>query len=330
MINNNTYLNNITELMGLEEIWDNIAPKILENAIQATGTKTGALALLENGYVRVRLSGKSTASIRGAEFIYGQRTTPMEWLTMEKKITYAVRDAFSKKARKFIASDLVDAGIGSYLCCPMRVGDRRIGWLYVGYPYKSSFNKEIKSASMYVAERIAYAYLISEPTRVHHSIKKFLNDFLLNQTDQSSINNIFNHPISYQANIEANRVFVAHPFKNFPKEDFRESIRSSLKKLKLRAVFPDDELTNAHILQKLYVSIRDSQMSIFELSDWNPNVTLELGLALTLGKPTVLLVREDSKVISDLAGLDRIEYSQNVDLRKKLITMLPDFLKKTY
>ena len=45
-------------------------------------------------------------------------------------------------------------------------------------------------------------------------------------------------------------------------------------------IFADEKITNMHIMKKIETFIRGSDFSIFDISGWNPNVTLELGFAM--------------------------------------------------
>jgi hypothetical protein len=62
-------------------------------------------------------------------------------------------------------------------------------------------------------------------------------------------------------------------------------------------------------------NITKSDFSIFDLSNWNPNVALELGLAEGLKKQPgknyyiVLNTRRSSEVPSDIRGIQRLEYT---------------------
>jgi hypothetical protein len=72
---------------------------------------------------------------------------------------------------------------------------------------------------------------------------------------------------------------------------------------------------NTYLLDVTRENVLKSDFSIFDLTDWNPNVALELGLAQGLkktpGKPyyIVLNTRRSENVPSDIQGLQRLEYT---------------------
>jgi predicted nucleotide-binding protein len=63
--------------------------------------------------------------------------------------------------------------------------------------------------------------------------------------------------------------------------------------------------------------LQEASLCIFEISDSNPNVLFELGLAYMLGKTAILLAHKDSPgtQISDISGIHRIEYGDLVECR---------------
>ena len=124
------------------------------------------------------------------------------------------------------------------------------------------------------------------------------------------------------------RVFVAHPFADpFPVTDFRRSVDGVLKACDLAADYADQELTSAHILKKICRLIQECRFGIYDLTGWNANVALELGLAIGLQRPMVLLLdtRQSSDMPADLRGLDHIQYRSMSQLEQELQRKLPGF-----
>ncbi len=75
-------------------------------------------------------------------------------------------------------------------------------------------------------------------------------------------------------------------------------------------LFAETNLQTRHLLAILRGHIRKCDFSIFDVSTWNPNVALELGLGDGLNADYyITLNRKHSKnVPSDIQGLQRIEY----------------------
>src|SRR6185437_2404293 len=104
-------------------------------------------------------------------------------------------------------------------------------------------------------------------------------------------------------------VFVGCPYGGkFPFTAFR----ASLDHLPFRWYYADTHLSTKYLLGILTSYIKAVDYCIFDISLWNPNVALELGLAEGLGvEYYILLNRKLSKgVPADIQGLQRIEYEE--------------------
>jgi len=108
------------------------------------------------------------------------------------------------------------------------------------------------------------------------------------------------------------KVFVGHPFSgNFAVKKFR----GLFKDLPFAVQYGNTDIQTRHLLNIMKEQIIKSDFSIFDLSDWNPNVALELGLAEGLKKKALkkyyilLNTRRSMNVPSDIQGLQRIEYT---------------------
>jgi hypothetical protein len=76
------------------------------------------------------------------------------------------------------------------------------------------------------------------------------------------------------------QVFVAYSYRLYPKADYRKVYKELEEKFDVTFIFADEKITNMHIMKKIETFIRGSDFSIFDISGWNPNVTLELGFAM--------------------------------------------------
>jgi hypothetical protein len=108
------------------------------------------------------------------------------------------------------------------------------------------------------------------------------------------------------------KVFVGHPFSGrFPAKKFRKIF----KELPFDVIYGNTDVQTKHLLKVMKGHINISDYSIFDLSNWNPNVALELGLAEGLrnqpGKNYYILLntRRSAEVPSDIRGLQRLEYT---------------------
>lgn len=107
-------------------------------------------------------------------------------------------------------------------------------------------------------------------------------------------------------------VFVGHPFASrFPVTKFRKIFKD----LPFNVIYGNTDLQTKHLLNIMKSNIGKADFSIFDLSDWIPNVALELGLAEGLKKRPgknyyiVLNTRRSSDVPSDIRGIQRLEYT---------------------
>jgi hypothetical protein len=122
------------------------------------------------------------------------------------------------------------------------------------------------------------------------------------------------------------QIFVAYPYGLFPESDYRRVFKELEKAFDVQFVFADEKITNLHILQKIYGMIRESAFGIYDISGWNPNVTLELGMAYGLSEAPYLIVNpsvhESGEAPADLRGLDRLEWGSYTELSDVLTRLM--------
>jgi len=125
---------------------------------------------------------------------------------------------------------------------------------------------------------------------------------------------------------EARQVFVAYSYRLYPRADYRKVFNELAEAFKIDFVFADEKITNLHILQKIANYIRSSRFGIYDISGWNANVTLELGLAFGLNERAYIAIdpakTDVNEVPSDLRGIDRIQYSSYSELQEGLAKLL--------
>lgn len=116
-------------------------------------------------------------------------------------------------------------------------------------------------------------------------------------------------------------VFLACPF-----DKDMDKLVSHLNKLPWKIRVASDKITSDHLLKKITSEIKKCDFSIFDISGWNPNVCLELGLARGLDTEYYIInntsKRKDAP--SDIRGIDRVDYDWD---RRKNTLSLYDKLK---
>jgi hypothetical protein len=123
---------------------------------------------------------------------------------------------------------------------------------------------------------------------------------------------------------ERRTIFVAYPY-SIPSDDYRRPFGELAKAFRVKFVFADEEITNKQILDKITGMIRASRFSLFDITTWNANVALELGVAVGLQKDYYLLFNptgDKRDVPSDLGGIDRLQYGTYTELETVLTQLL--------
>ncbi len=122
------------------------------------------------------------------------------------------------------------------------------------------------------------------------------------------------------------QIFVAYAYNVYDKQDYRKVFASLEKAYGIKFIFADEKITNMHILGKIRSYIGTSDFSLFDISGWNPNVTLELGIAIAQSDNWYILLNPEKTTVgdvpSDIKGIDRIQYSSFTQLEEKLTALL--------
>jgi hypothetical protein len=119
-------------------------------------------------------------------------------------------------------------------------------------------------------------------------------------------------------------VFVAYPYA-FSKEDYRNSFSEVGDEFGVTFLYADEEITNKQILDKIKGMIEGATFSIFDITSWNANVALELGIAVGLNEDYYILFNpehDQTDVPSDLGGIDRLQYSDFTSLKSELSRLM--------
>jgi len=108
-------------------------------------------------------------------------------------------------------------------------------------------------------------------------------------------------------------VFVACPYT--PAATFK-AFREALKRVPLEFHYADSAIKTTYVMERIRRGIVRCDFSMFDITDWNANVTLELGLAEGLNKDYYILFKpgrgKKAEPPSDIKGLQRIQYT-NID-----------------
>jgi hypothetical protein len=128
--------------------------------------------------------------------------------------------------------------------------------------------------------------------------------------------------------LHADQVFMAIPFSEDYQDFYEENIASSVKKAGLQPVRVDEmpaEAKRHHIVDRIEEGIARSRFVIADVSQWNPNVVYEIGLAVGISKPILLLCDrkafDEKEIPFDFRSYELIKYSpmQAKDLKNRLV-----------
>lgn len=121
-------------------------------------------------------------------------------------------------------------------------------------------------------------------------------------------------------------VFVACPYRIFPMDDYKSVFRKVSKSYSITFKFADERRLLVNTYCRKSQDTSETAIFLFLTSQaGTPNVSLELGIAVGLGKKYFILFNatiDNSDVPSDIRGFDRIQYSSNTELEAKLNLLL--------
>lgn len=127
--------------------------------------------------------------------------------------------------------------------------------------------------------------------------------------------------------------FFAHEFSGANLKRLRKTINQAFKQTPFSAKYPDKEtiVSKGPLLSRIEEYILSTEFGIYDicsgkkgLGGINPNVVLELGIAIGANKDCYIIVKKSkaakifNKQLSDLAGFDRIQYSDLDDLERQI------------
>lgn len=124
-----------------------------------------------------------------------------------------------------------------------------------------------------------------------------------------------------------NSCFVVMPFHSVFTSEYEKVIKPAVEEAGLKCIRGDEIYTRQAIVEDIWHSVKEARIVVAELSGRNPNVMYEIGLAHAIGKPIVLLTRDEEDVPFDLRALryvfyDLTEPDWGTHLRNRLTEIL--------
>ena len=108
--------------------------------------------------------------------------------------------------------------------------------------------------------------------------------------------------------VEKLDVFVLMPFKADMLPVYEDHIKPTCASIGLKVRRADDFFTAHSVVQDVWKAIVSARLIVADCTDRNPNVFYEIGLAHTIGKPTILLTQKSEDIPFDLRHLRYIAY----------------------
>ena len=130
-----------------------------------------------------------------------------------------------------------------------------------------------------------------------------------------------------------NSCFVIMPFAPTFQTQYERVIRVAVEAAGLRCVRADAIYSKPRVMADIWKVLRASRVVIAELTGKNTNVFYEVGLAHVLGKPVIIITRNEDDVPFDLKALRYIYYNTDdpfwgENLKITLTNMLRNLLKE--
>lgn len=110
----------------------------------------------------------------------------------------------------------------------------------------------------------------------------------------------------------SNLCFIMMPYGSGYDDVYANLIKPVAEEFALEVVRADEIPSPGAIIEQIRAAIQQSRLCIADLSDRNPNVLYELGLAQSMGKPTVLLSRDLKSLPFDVASQRVIRYTDRL------------------
>lgn len=124
------------------------------------------------------------------------------------------------------------------------------------------------------------------------------------------------------------QVFVAMPYRSDlidMIDVYKLGIAPAIEEARLQPLRADDRFLTGDLMCNICYMIRESGLGVVDVTGWNANVLLELGLIYGFGKPAILLKYEKSTTIpADLSGILYVEYGNVGSLRERLLKCFYD------
>jgi hypothetical protein len=123
---------------------------------------------------------------------------------------------------------------------------------------------------------------------------------------------------NFSVNARKPKAFVVMQFGAQYDDVYRDVVRGVCERYEVNALRGDDVAGPGLIIADIIREIASSQLIIADITPNNPNVYFEVGYALALQKPTILLARKGTPLPFDVAGFRVLFYEDSIGGKGKL------------
>jgi hypothetical protein len=166
-----------------------------------------------------------------------------------------------------------------------------------------------KAFGFYFPRQLLAVTEAEKETAIHELAERYIGDEIINLERLNRIVRL--NPIFQGRDFMLNRslVFVLSPFREPFNTIFVDHIKPTVEAIEgVTCLRADDIYDNKPIIEDIWRSINEAHIIISELTDRNPNVFYETGIAHTVGKEVVLITQNMDDVPFDLRHLRCIVY----------------------
>jgi len=160
---------------------------------------------------------------------------------------------------------------------------------------------------------------------------KFYNRTALSSENSRSDTEVKLNPIfkSKIDRVDTRLCFVLMPFNESWSDEIYELIKTTIESIGFQCLRADD-LNGQIVIEDIWIKINQAGFIIADVTNRNPNVMYEVGIAHTVGRPTLLLTQNTKEIPFDFTHLRHIEYKNTVSGAKELTKKLTEAIKNIY
>jgi hypothetical protein len=125
-----------------------------------------------------------------------------------------------------------------------------------------------------------------------------------------TFNPIFRTPIE-ELETDPNLCFVLMPFRPEFNRIYEEILKPVIQKAGLKSLRADEVFSPTPIVEDVWIQIAKARFIIADVTDKNPNVFYELGLAHAIGTPVIIITQNKGDVPFDIAYIRYLIYTDN-------------------